>query len=352
MAGTILDRQLSRSRVQFAEATHADDAEIRGLLRETPMRGAISITLEREPNYFADAEIPGESRQTIVARENDKVVCVGSCVTRDLFVNGRPRRVGYLGGLRLAATHAGRFDILRRGYQFFSELQHDDPAEFYFTSIASDNRRARDFLEASIRGLPKYEFLCDYATLVIPSKLGKMPSASTPLQLNSNPSHQFASVWTEQKLTALERLGFKNSYLVSDKGECAGLWDQRWFKQTVIRGYSGWLRFARPIINTLGLGHLPEVGESLSNAIVCGLNAPDPNTAVALLSNLRSLAAKRGISYISLGLSGNDPRMATIIRTLPCRIYNSRIYLVRWPDIGGAAADLDARLISPELAFL
>jgi hypothetical protein len=291
-------------------------------------------------------------KQTIIARERGDVVCVGSCVTRDLFVNGDPRRVAYLGGLRLAATHAGRSDILRRGYQLFHELQQDDPADFYFTSIASDNVRARAFLERSAPGLPKYEFLSEYATLLIRSKPGKVHAPSGPLHLSSNRESHFAPLWTKEQLSALESLGFKSSGVVSVGGHSAALWDQRSFKQTVIHGYSGWLRFARPIINALGLEQLPRAGESLSNAVVCGLNAADPNAAIALLSALRYLAAPRGINYISLGLSRNDPRFDVIRRRIRCQIYWSRIYLVHWPGIGGTAADFDSCLISPELAFL
>lgn len=352
MARTILDRQLSRSRVQFAEATRADDAAIRRLLRETPMHGAISLTLEREPNYFADSNLPGELKQTIIAREQGKVVCVGSCVTRDLFVNGKPQRVGYLGGLRLAAARAGRFDILRRGYQLFSEFQKDNPSDFYFTSIASDNMRARALLERSVPGLPIYEFLTNYAMLIIPSKSGKVQPVSGSVHLCSNHERQFAPLWTDEQLSALQYLGLKSSDVVSVAGESAALWDQRCFKQTVIHSYSQWLRFARPIINALRLEHLPRAGETLSNAVVCGLNAANPNVAIALLSTLRALAAQRGINYISVGLSGSDPRLEMIRQRFHCRIYWSRLYLVHWRGLGGTADNLDFRLVSPELAFL
>src|SRR5690349_8686647 len=109
MAGTTLDRELKpprSQRLKFALATQTDDPDIRRLLRENPMRGQISLTLEREPNYFADALWPGTEKQTLIARENGRMVCVGSCTLRDRFVNGQSRRVGYLGGLRLDAPSA------------------------------------------------------------------------------------------------------------------------------------------------------------------------------------------------------------------------------------------------------
>src|SRR6185503_2625474 len=154
MARSILARELTvarAGRVEFGVATKADDPDIRRLLRDNPMPGKVSLSLEREPDYFADAGLPGEIKQSIVARQDGRLLCTGSCVIRQRFVNGQPRRVGYLGGLRLDAPYAGRFDILRRGYEFFRELQTGAAADFYFTSIAADNERARKFLEA---GLP------------------------------------------------------------------------------------------------------------------------------------------------------------------------------------------------------
>ncbi|HWY77779.1 MAG TPA: hypothetical protein VN281_19335, partial [Verrucomicrobiae bacterium] len=126
MAGPVLERELTKrpaSRVQFDVAGEADDPEIRRLLGENSMAGRISVSLTREPNFFADHGLPGETKQTIVARENGRVVCVGGCTIRQRFVNCEPLRVAYLGGLRLDARLGGRFDILRRGYEFFRELQ-------------------------------------------------------------------------------------------------------------------------------------------------------------------------------------------------------------------------------------
>ncbi len=172
MAGTLLERELTTprtGRVRFEIATPEDDAEIRRLLRANPTPGRISLSFERERDYFADAHQPGETKQTIVARDGKGLACVGSCTIRSRFVNGAPRRVGYLGGLRLDSRQAGRFDILRRGYEFFRELQTDAPADFYFTSIAGDNQRARQLLERGLPGMPLYEFVGEFVTVLLPT---------------------------------------------------------------------------------------------------------------------------------------------------------------------------------------
>jgi len=119
MARDVIERELTGTQpgpLRFAVADVGEEADIRRLLRENPMPGQITLTLEREPDYFADANLPGTEKQTIIAHEGGRVVCVGNCSVRERFVNGQRRRVGYLGGLRLDSQATGRFAILRRGY--------------------------------------------------------------------------------------------------------------------------------------------------------------------------------------------------------------------------------------------
>jgi hypothetical protein len=116
MAGAVFARELkAKTRVVFAVADERDDAEIRALLRNNPMRGRITISLEREPSYFAKTDF---SAVTIIARERGQLVCVGSCSIERRFVNGSPRAVGYLGGLRLDRSYEGGFVFLGGGTSF------------------------------------------------------------------------------------------------------------------------------------------------------------------------------------------------------------------------------------------
>jgi len=99
---------------------------------------------------------------------------------RERFINGRPMRVGYLGGLRLDASCRGRTSILLRGYEFFRKL-HEEGAgpPIYLTSILGDNLPARRLLERGLRGMPTYRFLGEFVTLVIGRRnLGSCVGAS------------------------------------------------------------------------------------------------------------------------------------------------------------------------------
>jgi hypothetical protein len=379
MAGATLERELtgkSTARVRFDIADRTDDADIRRLLRETPMAGRVSISLEREPNYFADAGIAGETKQTIVARDKGRLVCMGSCAIRRRFVNGEPRRVGYLGGLRLDSRYAGRFDILRRGYEFCRELQAGTPADFYFTSIAADNERARKFLERGITGMPTYDFVGEFVTMLISTQVrdsGRKAGRENRSMLtsdelisflnSSNKRRQFAPCWSVSELHALEPLGMRVSdfFEARENGQvvaCGALWDQRHFKQTVIRSYAPWLKFTRPIVNGVSRvikgSQLPPVGETLASAFASNLAFASEGSVefLDLVKVLQRAARQREIEFLTLGFAANDPHLAMVKSIFSVRKYQSRLYVVRWPGIGGAAAELDERVIAPEVALL
>ena len=377
MAGTILERELTAPPtigVGFDVACKADDAEIRRLLRENPIPGSISLSLEREPDYFADAQWPGKTKQTIVARDQSRVICVGCCTTRKRYLNGEPRRVGYLSGLRLDARYAGRFDVLRRGYGFFRELQREAPADFYFTSIAEDNQRARSFLERGVRGMPRYQLAGEFVTVLIAAGCGRRkerlrrvaafssPDLNPPLN-EYNRSYQFAPCWEEKEIAALQQHagvqleGFCFGHESNHVDVCVAIWDQRSYKQTVVRGYAGGLALVRPLFNIWArLTHqpqLPPINSVLANAFISHLAIRGGvNILRDLISELCVEASQHGIELLTLGFDANDPRLEMVRNHFRCREYRSRIYIVSWPRIGGAADELDGRCLAPEVSLL
>jgi hypothetical protein len=366
-------------KIEFTLATETDNAGIRRLLRENPMAGQISLSLEREPDCFIEACHSGTEHQTIAAHERGRIVCVGTCAFRQRFVNGEPRRVGYLGGLRLDAWLGGRFDILRRGYRFFHELQRANPADFYFTAVAADNERARQFLERGLPGMPRYEHLGDFVTMLIPvphSQRREEADSATPanppphaggcetfvaLREKTGSRYQFAPCWTAEELQSLQSLNLRPDDFRAVPNwarpvACAALWDQRCFKQTVIRSYATPLSWARPWINLaarmLRRPELPPVGAVLAHAAVSHLIAPadQPEVIASLVRSLFPLARSKGVEWLTLGFAAADPRLATLRGCFAVREYLSRVYRVRWPDLPGEA--LDDRLLFPEVALL
>ena len=381
MAGTIIESQLTApasSAVRFVLATREDDAAIRRLLRENALNGEISLTFEREPNYFDGSQIAGADDQTFLAFENGRLVCMGRCSIRDRYINGEVRRVGYLSDLRLDASERGRFDLLRRGYHFFRDLQLNHPADFYFTSITADNVRSLRFLERGLPGMPVYKPIADFVTLLIPvvARAGRrfdskkythrMPvPLSTVLEFLNSQARQYnlAAVWDEEKIHSSQHHGLPlaNFQWLMD-GEkivaCSALWDQRSFKQIVIRGYSPRLALVRPGLNfvaaALGGPKLPPIGSTLAHGFLSPLATlqNDHQSLLAIIESSFPIAAQCGLDFITVGFAADDPRLAGVRSRFRCREYVNRLFQIYWKDEDSARIALNGGLVFPEVALL
>jgi hypothetical protein len=233
---------------------------------------------------------------------------------------------------------------------------------------------ARNFLERGLPGIPAYEFVGEFVALLIYVKRRghfggglelDAPKTEEALGIlrSQNRQFQFAECWDAREVADLADLGLRaaNFHCVRDAGDVAAIaaiWDQRTFKQTVIRGYAPGLALARPLINfnswLLGMPLLPRVGSTLAHGFVCHL-AVEPGKSKALLkliSRLLAGAKGGGMEFLTLGLAANDPRLALVRGEFWCREYRSRIYMVKWPRLGGSGRELDGRYLGPEVALL
>jgi hypothetical protein len=345
------------------------------------------LTLEREPCIDLANAIEGERTQILVARTTpeQRVVAMGARTLRTRFVNGTPTRVGYLSLLRVLPQYQGHATLLRRGYAALRALHADGAAALNLTTIVTDNHRARRVLEAGLPGLPTYRPLGDLLTLLLPVARhlrrrrrgrrgagGVTVTAATTDDVEAiarclaryGERFQFAPCWSVADLLSTVRsrgLGL-GDFLLARRGSgvvgCAACWDQRAFKQVVVRGYSARLRLARPLWNFLaplrGAPRLPPVGAPLAFAYLSHLavDDDDPRVLGALVDAGRLAASRRGLEHLALGLAERNPLTAAARARFASRLYRSRAYLVHWSDGEATARAVDARPMHLEAAIL
>jgi hypothetical protein len=174
---------------------------------------------------------------------------------------------------------------------------------------------------------------------------------------------QFAPRWTQTDLVSPKRArGLRpEDFLVVRSGSrivgCLACWDQREFKQIVVRGYSSRLSLLRPVWNAVAplaaVPGLPAPGSSLPVAFLSHLaiDHDDADVFQALLGAGLARAASRGADYAILGLAELNPLTAMAVRWRP-KCYRSLAYLVYWPEGEAAADQVDARTLHPEIAIL
>jgi hypothetical protein len=360
-------------------ATACDDAAIRGLYRSQPMPGRISVAFEREPDFSLGCRVTGEDCQIVVARtlQDEEIAGVACRSARHLYLNGCEHRLGYLGQLRIDERFRGRW-LVSRGFGLLKQLHDCDPLPAYLVSIVDGNHEATRVLVENRRKIfPTFHAVADFCTLAV-SVRGYTPALACDAKLSTADTRhlgelaeflrtcgarrQFFPVWTEEKLRALTSLGLRieDLRIARRNGEIAGvagLWDQSSYKQTVVRGYSGWLKAAAPIYNLsapwFGRAGLPRPGEKLRSAyaaFVCVAN-DDHAVFAALLRELHNLAHYRGFDYLLIGLDTRDP-LLPVAREYTHIAYPSRLYLAEWPDGGHFHEQLDHRPAYVDIATL
>ena len=385
MAGTAAARAVTERDAGFAFelASSRDDREIRRLLREQAFPGAISLSLEREPNAAIAAAIEGDVHQTLVARDpwTGRIAAVATRSLRDAFVNGERSRVGYLGQLRIDRRYRRHPMLLEGGFAFCRALHDGGDARLYLTSIVADNQAAqRLLLRRRWSAGPRFTNIGRLVTLVIP--LGRR---RTPIEIEGvriergTPSHldeiaaclrrnlrryQFAPCWTADDLLSADRtrgLSHEHFFVAIRQRRvigCLGCWDQRSFKQVVVRGYSKTLTRWRPLVNVaarwLGTPRLPAVGEPLALGYLshAAVDADDDQVLAALMTAACQHGRAAGLDNVAIAFAARNPQLEAIARRFRHRAFVSVLAVANWPDGDHRLRLLDGRLPHPEVAVL
>ena len=359
-------------------AEPADDAAIRLLLRKQSMPGRVAVTFEREPDFSLGCAITGEDCRILVARtEGGEIIGVATRSFRNVFVNGRKQRLGYLGQLRIDERFQGRW-LVSRGFDLLRQMHSGSGVPAYLAAIVGGNSQATGVLvEKRRKFFPQFHAVADYRTLAIdlhrpkpPLPCGAQIGPAGPDELveiagflqTHGSKRQFYPVWNEQALRELSAYGLRPQDLIVARNGgvivgVIGLWDQSAYKQTVVQAYSGWLKTIAPLWNSsaslLGRGPLPGRGEVLRSAYasLVAIAHDDPAVFAALLREVYNLARSRSFRYLMLGLDSRDPLLPAA-RSYSYILYPSRIYLAAWSDGGNFHECLEHRAVYIDIATL
>jgi hypothetical protein len=350
---------MSATRYRFELACPADDAALRARMAADVMDGAISVSFRREPSYFAGCRLQGEASQVVkcVATDTQELIGLGARNTLMAWVDGEPRRIGYLSDLRLARKYrAGT--LIARGYRVLRALHHADPVAFYTTVIYEGNQPALSALTGGRAGLPLYaawgRLLTPAIHLDLPVR--QMPVAGVSIQRGSRErlpeiveflnrqmaAHQFAPVFHLNDFTGCRLAGLSaECFFLALRGgrivATLAAWDQTAVRQTHVEKYSPWLGAIRPLYNvlarTLPLKPLPAVGQRIPYLyLAC---AASENGEVPVFRHLLRAAhevLRHGPwSYAICGLHETDPRVRELLalRHIPAA---GRLFVVHYPN--------------------
>lgn len=367
------------SRYKFSLATEEQDSGLRQMVRENPVTGRISVSFEREPNFFYGANIVNKFRQVLVCNDSrdEKIIGIGMRSIFDAYTNGSPVLCGYLSGLRINANYRSQ-TILARGYNFIHDLHRDGRVKLYLTTIISDNNYAKQILTSRRAGLPSYEDYGLYHSYIFPLRRYRETHGSITvikakdtdiqavvecLQRNGKqkqfyPTYSQGTFQSDNEFLRGFRfvdyfLAFRDSKLIG----VMGMWNQLAFKQFIIKGYSPLLNKVRPLYNCVAklfrFPGFPAIGKNLAvcYAFSIAIDNNDAEVFEQLLSVVYNEAGKYQHDYLILGLHSRDP-LCHVAKSIRHFLYKSNLYVVHWEDGIEEFEALDGRVPYLEIATL
>jgi hypothetical protein len=360
---------LPKSRFEIGLANEADDDQLRGLLRRSPIPGSISVTFEREPSFFDSCRVRGDFFQVGVGRDRrtGNVIGLGTRSVSHAFVNGRPMPLGYLADLRLDEEYRGG-TLIARGYRFLRHLHKDHRARLYTTMIFSGNHAALTTIASGRAGLPQY-----YDMGVVHSPGINIRRSKPPINagcdvwrgsedllpeivecLNRNNSRrQFAPVHTVAMFKTQWRDFRVTDFYVAVRGSrvigVLGCWDQSSFKQTRVAGYGPRLRCLVPLANILrpitGAPLFPKPGQEVSYFYMSFIAVDEDDVQIfrALLRGAYNDAVGSRYLYAILALHERDSLLPAL-RDYSLTPFSGRLFCVTFEDGEDLFRSLDRRV--------
>lgn len=353
------DQPVDTSSLEYCLSGREIESELRRLTAEMPLPGRISLSYEREPDFFYSLELEGDLIDVATARQGSRVVGFATQTIRDRYVNGNPEPVAYLGMARISPGFRGR-RISPQAFRMFRELQIRRDITRIFASVVATRSGRHAFPDRPRDGIPGFQPLADICTLVVPvasSPVSRLPAQigqagpedleAIVLCLNrNNRRYQYSEHWSESDFQCgwLTRGLNTDDFVIARRGRqvvgCAALWDQRGFKQLRIHSYQTAVGLAKPIINRmsgiLGKPRLPAPGMFFEHAFAShiAVDRDEPGLTESLLKGVMWLASQRGgIPNVAIGLPVADPRLPMIRKVLGGMRYDTTLCSVLWPEM-------------------
>ena len=369
------------ARFAFCLASPDDGDEILEILEGEEFKGSISLLYTRRPDAFKSLLLEGDEVLITVCRDlqEGRIAGFGACAIREQFIDGKPERVGYLFGLRGRKEYQRVFHLLPKGYAFLRSCLEKKGVRFFYTSILEDNDYALSLFAKRRAYMPTYENLGTYTVYMMKTNMGRPHSPLDPggvFAVGPNGAWRFESVGPDgfQEVTDfLNREGSRrqlfpvvrpgqsrgpaiDSYRVIRNAEgqviaAGAAWDQRPYKQYVMQGFGGYMKWVGRLsflLPILGYPPVPKTGSVVNFFTLSywAVKDDDPQTFRALLEGFSRTGGD--YSCFVIGLHETDPlnRVAEAIRHIS---YRSRIKAVGWDSESpeASASEVSVATVKP-----
>ena len=305
--------------VNIREALSSDNAGLLALTSLTPMRGRISLRIDRNPDFFRLLHKRGYSK-VFIAENNGVIVGCFSASAVETIVNGNREKVFYLADLKVHPLYEGT-TLAARLLKRMADYIRTTDADLLFCTAASGNMKVMPLFTGRA-GFPVFRYTGTFRVFqLIPlrkdAKSGKFTVTET--KVNSEIIRMFNQFflryrlsphWSEESLegtqtiVAIHEKGIKAAVSLIDTGS---------LKQNNLSDLPFFLNLILLLIKTINkivhAVNLPEPGKPLKMIYIKAFAyREDYKDALDLLiRHARKLAFHGGYCFLTVGIHEKDP---------------------------------------------
>jgi len=308
-----------KSTVTIREGTHLDNEGLIKLASLTPMKGKISIRVDRKPDFFRLLEMRGAST-VIVAESNNQIIGSYSVSAMPIYLNGSAETAYYLGDFKVHPDYRKlkvALELVEAAIQKLQSLH----ANLLLTTVISGNEAVSSFLKGSYSWpAAKSAGLFNVYQIIPTSK--KINNSNYVIKESLSDSSyvgffndfakkfRFAPVMSERS--------FENTILLTasvDNEVVAAicLCDVSDKKQEVLTGLPFGLRSSIGFINTIctvvSKSKLPGINEDVKILYIRSFTCKQNHEAALklLLSRARNIACEKKYHFLTVGIHEKNP---------------------------------------------
>jgi predicted N-acetyltransferase YhbS len=353
-----------RDRLEIRPADQADNEVLLALTRITPMAGAISLRIDRDPDFFALLRLRGKSKVFIAERGHQVIGCI-SVALRTAYISGVPETIAYIGDMKVHPSFSGTVVAVR----LMKALEADMRLlgiDVGFCVVADGNHRVMPLFEGRL-GTPRWVPLGRFMVNgLVPSPFkghtkGYSIDSAGPADLPAiaalldrfHRSRQFAPQLGEdeiaQSLFGTHEEPFPRTF-VARKGQCLvatlTLCDTAAVKRNVLLDTPASLKVALALLRLAAAPFpgfvVPRIGEALRVLSVRYAACADGHLGAleALLALARAQAFRDRFTFLMLGLHERDP-LRSLVRGIPRFTFSSLGLATSLGDPGGLGKCLE-----------
>jgi predicted N-acetyltransferase YhbS len=308
-----------KTNIIIKEATRADNEGLVYLTSLAPMKGDISIRIDRRPDFFRLLEMRGSSF-VMVAELNDNIIGSFSASAVNVFIDGKPETVHYLGDFKIHPDYRKSTVAMRLARAVLQKLISMN-ADLLFCTAAYRNEDVMPFFKGR-SFLPTFEAVGIFNVLqIIPTLFktrntkyhleeGSFVSSGVSFFNNFMKNFQFGLVYSESSFenTTLITASFNNTVV-----SAITLFDAGPAKQNVLIRLPFYLKSVVMAISALNaispIVRLPKINNVVRILYIksYACESGHEKALKLLIGRARNIAYEKKYNFLAIGIHENDP---------------------------------------------